>query len=130
MAAKKKATWGEKHVEASLRYLGRGIGEDGHITDVPIKITRADVATEDGFRRAVARLVDMDGEERAVRQVRDIAEGRKRWETVVQGRLKHGTTVLYESSTRDGVLGLVKARGRHSRKELRLVRVTRLVRAR
>lgn len=43
---------------------------------MPITIRRRDIASETGFRRAIVREIDVDGQEIAVRRVRSFAEGR------------------------------------------------------
>ena len=70
------APWTEAHQREALRYLGKALSEDGDTADLPLAIMRHDVCDEEGFRRAVVRLVDLDGEERAVARVRGLAEGR------------------------------------------------------
>ncbi len=79
MTKKEAAPWGEKHVAQAWRVLCDGLrcGEPADLLTTPLRLDMNDVATEEGFRRAWVRFVDIDGDEKAAKLVRDIAEGRK-----------------------------------------------------
>jgi hypothetical protein len=69
------ATWTKKHREEALRYCGACLAA-GTADGLTLIIQPRDVETEEAFRGIVVRLFDMFGEDRAVRKVRALAEGR------------------------------------------------------
>lgn len=65
------ATWGEAHRMAAWEHLCEGLRDSlpSDLLAAPLTLTDADIATENGFRQAWVRLVDVCGEEDAIKHV-------------------------------------------------------------